>query len=174
MIKDSPQIIMVMGLPGSGKTYFAKALAKKLPGLLINSDIVRKQQQQYPQYSGTDKAQVYKEMHELVHKALKTGKKVILDATFSLDKYRRPFYELADRHHLMIKLIMIKSDERTINQRLKKKRRYSDADFSVYKKIKSEFEPISLEHLILATDKLSLDEMIATSLEFIQETSADE
>jgi hypothetical protein len=69
---------------------------------------------------------------------------------------------------------MIKSDERTINQRLKKKRRYSDADFSVYKKIKSEFEPINLEHLILATDKLSLDEMIATSLEFIQETSADE
>jgi len=174
MQENSTQLIMVMGLPGSGKTYFASALANKINGLHLNSDIIRKQQHRHPQYTGKDKAQVYKMMYDQVHQALKNRKKVIVDATFSLDKYRQPFYELAENHHLGIKLVLIKSDEHTIAQRLQKKRRYSDADFSIYKKIKSEFEPLNLKHLTLNTDKLSLDEMIARSMEFIRETSTDD
>lgn len=174
MQKNLPQLIMVMGLPGSGKTYFASALANRINGLHLNSDIIRKQQHQHPQYSVKDKAKVYKAMYDQAHEALKNGKKVIIDATFSLDKYRRPFFQLADNQHLAVILILMKSSEQTIAQRLQKKRQYSDADFGIYKKIKSEFEPLNQSHLILETDKYSLDEMIAQSIEFIQTTPSDD
>jgi predicted kinase len=158
---------MVMGLPGSGKTYFAKAFAKKIGGIHINSDMVRKQHNKQPAYTTADKTAIYSVMFNQVCQALKRGKIVVVDATFSLQKYRGPYFDFVQKNQISVMPIVVEADEHTIAQRLQKKRPDSDADFAVYKKIKSQFEPLIRKHLVLSSDKLSQEKMIEQSLEFI-------
>ena len=163
----SPLLIIVMGLPGSGKTYFAKAFSKRIGGVHINSDMIRKNRHQHPGYSKRDKAAIYQVMFNQVSQALKRGKIVVVDATFSLQKYRGPYFDFVQKNQIPVRPIVVEADEYTIAQRVQKKRPDSDADFAVYKKIKSQFEPLIREHLVLSSDKLSLERMIEQSLEFI-------
>ena len=158
---------MVTGLPGSGKTYFAKALTDSIGGLHINSDIIRKKRHKYPTYAASDKAAVYKAMFEKVCQALNSGQTVVLDATFSLQQYRHPYFDFADENQIPLRLMVIEATERTIAKRLQQKRPDSDADYEVFKKIKSEFEPLTREHLVLSSDKLTLEEMIRKGVDFM-------
>ena len=159
-------LIIIMGLPGSGKTYFARAFAKSIGGKHINSDIIRKHQDKQPEYTLTDKAAVYKTMFETVCQLLKRDKIVIVDATFSLQQYRDPYFNFVNKNQIPVNLILIEANAQTIAHRLQKKRPDSDADFAVYKKIRSEFEPLNIEHLVLSSDQLSLEEMVEQGLEF--------
>ena len=158
---------MVTGLPGSGKTYFAKALADSIGGLHINSDIIRKDQHKHPAYAAADKATVYQTMFKKVRLALEMGKTVVVDATFSLQQYRLPYFNFAYKNSIPLKLMVIDADEHTIAKRLQKERPDSDADYEVFKKIKSEFEPLTREHLVLSSDKLTLEEMIRKGVDFM-------
>ncbi len=166
-MRYSPLLIIVMGLPGSGKTYFSAAFSKQIKGVHINSDKIRKNLYQQPAYSERDKGAVYSVMFNQACQALKRGEIVVVDATFSLQKYRQPYLDFVQKHKIPVKYLLVGADEHTIALRLKKKRIHSDADIMVYKKIKSEFEPLNSQHLALSSDKLSLEEMIAQSLEFI-------
>ena len=159
-------LIMVMGLPGSGKTYFAKAITNKLIGLHINSDIVRKELNKSPQYSSKEKQNVYEAMFDRVCHALKQGKTVVVDATFSKQKYRVPYLDFTQENHFPCHVILIEANEGTIAKRLVNKRPDSDADYEVYKKIKAEFEPVTINHLALQSEK-PLDKMIKESLDYI-------
>ena len=162
---------MITGLPGSGKTYFAKALAKSLKAIHINSDGTRKKLWRIPGYKAADKSEVYNIMFEMVSKNLAEGKTVVVDATFSLQNYRQPYYHMVQEKNIPLNIVQIEAEESTIAQRLKKKRSDSDADFTIYQKIKREYEDISREHLLLRSDKLSLEEMIMNSKDLILKTN---
>ena len=170
MIK-APLLIMVMGLPGSGKSYFARAFAKKIGAVHFNSDIIRKQQQQHPAYSDSKKSEVYRTMFQRVCLSLEAENLVVVDATFSLQRYRDPYLNYAQANHIPIIAILVSADENTIFQRLQHARPDSDADFEVYKKIKSEFEPISLSYLELTSHLYTLDEQIEQALNYITNSS---
>lgn len=157
---------MVMGLPGSGKTYFARSICDELHGLHINSDIIRKELNQTPQYSSTEKQHVYEAMFDRVCQALKEGNIVVVDATFSKHQYRKPYYDFTQKNSILLYHFLLQANESTIAKRLVKKRPDSDADFEVYKKIKAEFEPVKTKHLVLQSGK-SLAEMIKQSLDYI-------
>lgn len=159
-------LTMVMGLPGSGKTYFATAFSKRIGGVHINSDMVRKDLNKQPTYTTADKAAIYLTMFDQVCQALKRDEIVVVDATFSLKKYRRPYFDFAKKNQIPVRPIVVEADEHTIAQRLQKKRPDSDADFTVYKKIKSEFEALNREHLLLSSSKLSQEEMMEQCLEY--------
>lgn len=162
-------LIMVMGLPGSGKSYFAKAIAYKISGLHFNSDIIRKQEQQqeHSVYAAKNKFQVYKTMFQQVCLALDEGNIVVVDATFSLQQYRDQYVNYARIHEIPLKVILISANEHTILQRVQRVRPDSDADFEVYKKIKSEFEPINMGYLQLESDQYSLDILIEQGLSYL-------
>jgi predicted kinase len=55
-------IIIVMGLPGSGKSYFAQRLAITINADYISSDRVRKTMMSSRTYSTKEKLLVYDEM----------------------------------------------------------------------------------------------------------------
>ena len=52
-------VILVLGLPGSGKSYFAGRLAQKINAEYLNSDQIRKEMFQGRTYSDSEKAKVY-------------------------------------------------------------------------------------------------------------------
>ena len=87
-LKQRERLVMVMGLPGVGKSYFARALAKEIAGPHLNSDIIRKKLFKNPIYTHEEKARVYEELFNQVCDLLGQGLPVVVDATFAKFKHR--------------------------------------------------------------------------------------
>ena len=162
-----PRLIMIMGLPGSGKTYFAKALSSEIGAEHFNSDRIRKELTAKPQYSSEDKATVYEKMLDDVCKALSGGETVVVDATFSRVAYRSAYLQYTAENDIPVHVIYVKADESVIKVRVSKKRPDSDADFEVYKKVKAEYEPIEGEYFELGSDKDTIEIMTHKALKYM-------
>lgn len=159
-------VIIIFGLPGSGKSYFASRFAKVINAAYINSDKVRKETFEKSVYSDLQKKAVYDKMLEQMKLSVKQNKNVVLDATFHKENTRKTFVEeMKDKGG--ISFIEIQADENTIRERLKRPRPYSDADFEVYKIISQQNEPLNEPHLILkSTD--NINEMVQTATDYLK------
>lgn len=161
------RIVIVMGLPGSGKSYFAKKLAEKFTAVYINSDTVRKDLGAMGRYSFEDKLLVYKEMAKLTEQQVHENETIIVDATFYLKTMRDIFIGLADKKEAQIIFIYIIADEALIKSRLEKSRIDSEADFAVYEKVKNQFEKINIPHQEIESTENNIDSMISIAKEYI-------
>lgn len=162
-------IILVAGLPGSGKSYFASRLAAQFKAAYISSDQVRKTIDGRSKYDLKDKLSVYREMANLTEEYLGKGENVVVDATFYRKTMRNLIYTLADKYSTEIYFIYIEAEEDLIRQRVSKKRPDSDADFEVYKKIKEEYETIEFPHLNLQSTDNNIAEMLQQTKEYIDQ-----
>jgi predicted kinase len=102
-----PRLILVGGLPGSGKSTIARALAERIGGELIASDILRKQLAGAKPgerlgadvgagiYSARMTALTYGELFIQAERQLRAGASVVLDATFNRAIDRREAGALA-------------------------------------------------------------------------------
>lgn len=160
-------IVMVMGLPGSGKSYFAKRLAKEIDALYLGSDEIRKEIGLMGSYHLENKLSVYEEMLKRAKRINKSGRSLVLDGTFYLQQVRGPFIFLAKSLSWKLSIIHIKADEALISKRLSKPREDSEADLKVYQKIKSEFEPIREPYLLIQSKDGSLQENVEKALKYI-------
>ena len=128
-------IVIVFGLPGSGKSYFASRLAKMINADYINSDRVRKEMFKSRTYSEQEKAAVYNAMLEKMKEAVDQRKNLVLDATFHKNETRKPFLqEMKGKDKIFF--IEVWAAENIARERLKESRPYSEADFEVYKLIR--------------------------------------
>jgi predicted kinase len=152
-------ILIVFGLPGSGKSYFAGRLANITGALYVNSDQLRKSMFPQPAYTAEEKQAVYGKMLHEMKNALNENRNIILDATFHKGALRKMFAEQAGAETMMA-FIEITSDEAIIRERLNKKRKFSDADYEVYHKIKSEWESMKEPHLVLKSTNSNIDLML--------------
>ena len=66
-----------------------------------------------------------------------------------------------------IYFIEIKAGEETARKRLSKKRKHSEADFDVYKKINDKFESFNKDFLELWSDKEGMESMIKKAKDYI-------
>jgi predicted kinase len=160
-------IIVVFGLPGSGKSFFATKLAEKLEAEYVGSDKTRKAIDAMGRYSLNDKFKVYHRMTALVSRAIWKGKMVVVDATFHLQRMRDLFTALARLHHKPIVFIRIESTEEIIRERLTAPRKDSEADFSVYESLKNEFEKVSEPNITLKSGKNNIEEMLKEAMDYI-------
>jgi adenylylsulfate kinase len=72
------KIILIMGLPGSGKTTLANELAPKLNAERLNADEVRKEANDWD-FSEEGRVRQAKRMAELAKKIKKTGNYLVAD-----------------------------------------------------------------------------------------------
>ncbi|MEZ4981294.1 MAG: ATP-binding protein [Saprospiraceae bacterium] len=159
-------LILVSGLPGSGKSTFSSALSTKLDCLHYNSDTMRRSMGLMGRYDTFSKLKVYQALVEQTQYGLKSSC-VIVDSTFYLAAVRNSFYNLAFMEDVELFIFSITADETVIKERTSKIREDSEADFAVYKKIKSEFEIIKKGFLQLRSDKLTVDEMVAIASHYM-------
>lgn len=160
-------IILVAGLPGTGKSYFAIRLAARLEAVYISSDKVRKSLEGMGKYALEDKLSVYKGMADLAEVNLTKGESVVLDATFYRKDMRSLFFTLADKYSSDIYFVYIEAKEDLIRKRVSKARPDSEADFEVYKKVKAQYDPINIPHLILQSTDRNISEMIQQAVQYI-------
>jgi predicted kinase len=160
-------VVIVMGLPGSGKSHLASRLAAMIHADYISSDQVRKKMRANRTYSAKEKAWVYAEMMDQMKQAVKRNENVVLDATFYKGAIRKQFIDEAKDGGGII-FIEVKAEESIIKERLKQKREDSDADFKVYKIIKAQWEPLQERHLILQSTNDNVDDMLQKAMAHLQ------
>ena len=160
-------VIIVFGLPGSGKTYFASCLTKLLRSDYINSDRLRKELFKERTYSEQEIATVYNEMLVKMRAAVNQKKNLVLDATFHKNDKREPFVKEMEGKG-GIYFIEVRANENLIQERLKKDRPYSEADFEVYNFIRKHWEPLNEPHLLLESTGENVDTMLQKAVDYLK------
>ena len=165
-VNTTPQTIVVMGLPGSGKSYFASRFASRIGGQYLSSDLIREELLHRGQYAIEVKETVYREMENRMEAALLKGKSVVLDATFFKKRLRDRFAQVAREAGSSMIWIMVVADEETTRRRVSKPREHSDADWDVFLLVKEAFEPFDGEVLTLSSDDENVERMIREGLAY--------
>ena len=164
-------MVIVMGLPGSGKSYFAHRLSERLNFHYIGSDEVRQDMETMGKYKNEDKQQVYDRMGFLAKKAFQEGKNLILDATFIKENLRQQFVALALNKHSSYCIIWIEATEELIKKRISIKRNDSEADFKVYLKLSKGFEVPERPYLKLQSKQDNINDLLIQAEKYIQAAS---
>lgn len=164
-------LIIVCGLPGTGKSTLARELAARFSAVHVSSDIIRKEMAARPSYRPEEKAKVYDELVERISSLLAEGKSVVADATFYRRSLRGKLVEEAAKAGAEAHFVLCTLDEAEIRRRLiapPEERGQSDADFSVYLRVKASFEPLRAKHLTLDCS-LPLEKQVERVEGFIRE-----
>jgi predicted kinase len=156
-LETRPTFIVVSGLPGTGKTFFCRRLAERLPFVIVESDALRKQLFPAPMYSSTESAALFRTIHALIEDRLKKGMSVILDATNLEERHRERIYSIAESANAQLVLVQVEAPAELVRQRLKSRAKKadgnSDADWTVYQKMKMTEEKINRRHFTVDTSR---------------------
>ncbi len=161
-------VMIVFGLPGSGKSYFASRLAVPLAALYVNSDERRMKLFSTRTYTDAEKMLVYDSMLADLVAAMKDKKSIVLDATFYTEAIRNRFEQAAKAYNEQVIYIEVTAPENIISERLKKPRLYSEANVDVYRKLKVIFEPLLKDHLVLTSTNYNITSMLEKALQYIK------
>ena len=152
-----PTFIAVSGLPGTGKSYFCAKLAERLPSLVLESDALRKVLFPSPGYSQPESAHLFQAVHLLIERLLKKGVSIILDATNLSERYREHLYSIADRLDVKLILVRVEAPPELVRERLEARQgkpgAKSDADWTVYQRMKPTAEKINRNHYVVDTSR---------------------
>lgn len=146
-------LLLIAGLPGTGKTTVARAYAALSGAVHLNSDTLRRSLGLMGKYQPADKEKVYQALLQHSRDALLQGKTVVVDSTFYKESIRAPFRSLAAECGVALHWVEVQAGESVLRERLSHPRPDSEADFSVYEKIRDQFEPLPEERLIVRSDQ---------------------
>jgi len=155
----SPALIVVSGLPGSGKSYFSRRLAERMPLPIIESDAMRRILATRPDYSHGESERLFRACHALISDLLRRGLSIIFDATNLIEYHREQLYRIADNAGAKLILVRVEATPELVQQRLEQRRNgvdpndKSDADWKVYRKMTATAEKIRRNHFAVDTSK---------------------
>lgn len=158
--QQTPKCIVLHGLSGAGKSYFAQQLNTQLPQLkaiVLSSDRIRKsllgvhslsepsQAQQAHWYSHGMNQKTYQALEDAAQTCLNLGYSVIIDATCLKKAHRNRFKTLSQRTHAQFYIIALDVSTsiatQSIQRRLQERTNPSDATTQVMHSQVSLIEP---------------------------------
>ena len=153
-----PTLVVVSGLPGTGKTYFCQKLSARVPFVVLESDALRKALFPAPTYSLDESGRLFLAIHHLIEDLLKKGVAVILDATNLVEYHRERLYNIAERLKARLILVRLYAPPEVVYERLKaraegKTATFSDADWEVFQRMRPTAERIRRAHFAVNTAK---------------------
>ena len=150
-------LIALCGLPGTGKSHFAAALARRLPCIILTSDRLRKILVARPTYEREEHLRVFAAAHALLESLLGRGYRVIFDATNLTERAREPLREIAGRTGAPLVLVQLDAPPDLVRRRLARRANgqardsWSDADWRIYCRLYPGQEAIVGPHLYVDT-----------------------
>jgi hypothetical protein len=154
-----PAFIIVSGLPGTGKSYFCRKLAERLPFLILESDVLRKALFPLPTHTPPESTRLFQAIHHLIERLLKRGIPLILDATNLSERFRERLYNIADRLNARLIIVRVEAPSEIVRQRLKVRSEsaspedHSDADWLVFQRMMTSVQKISRNHFAVDTSR---------------------
>lgn len=153
--RHPPALVVVSGLPGSGKSHFTRELCRRHALAHLDSDALRRALFPNPAHSADESARLFAACYELLDRLLERGVSAVLDATNLREVHRRPLYRIAERHGARLVLVRVKAPATLIRRRLERRARgdnpwdASSADLQVYERMRKDAEPIRRPHLLV-------------------------
>ena len=151
-----PSLVILCGLPGTGKSHFARELARRAPCVWLNSDRTRKLLVNTPSYSRREHRRVFSAMHVLTRGYLQDGYSVVFDATNLNENVRRPLYASASEAGVEPLIIRFTAPSELVLRRLTDRAQgvgeasQSDATWDVYSRMAVADQPVPRPHLLVA------------------------
>ncbi len=183
-----PALVLSCGLPASGKSFAARAIAEPFEAPVFRSDVRRKQlarlaPTQLPPveygtglYSPEMTDRTYASLRDEARATLLRGRTAIVDASFSSERSRRPFVELAAELRVPFVIVELSVPEETIRERLERRAHESgnpsDADLGIYFAMREEYEPpdeLGAESLARVDARLPVEEIVAVAIDRLVE-----
>ena len=159
-------IIIICGLPGSGKTYIANKLSSFFDTFVIlSSDKIRKELFKVPSYSRFERSLVYDVMILIAKYLHSEHISCVIDGTFNRNKSRNEVREKLGLKLNEFCIIECTCPENLIMSRLLARNSddLSDADISIYWKMKKIYEKVKTNHISIDTSKpidLNMDRIV--------------
>ncbi|MBI1914803.1 MAG: AAA family ATPase [Planctomycetes bacterium] len=147
-----PCLILVGGLPGTGKSTLARNLAARAGLDVVRSDEVRKELAGLPHgappagardefYSREWSERTYAECLRRAEERLGQGKRVLVDANFREERRRQDFLEAAARLCVPAVVLLCRASPEVVKARLASRHGDpSDADWEVHRKLAETWE----------------------------------
>jgi len=155
----NPALIVVSGLPGTGKSHFCRKLAERMDIVILESDSLRRRLFATPSYSKEESTQLFRACHSLVEELLRKGVSVALDATNLEEHNREQLYHIADQSGAGLVVVRMEAPVEVVQQRLERRSRredqsdHSEADWNVYSKMKTTVDKIGRNHFAVDSSK---------------------
>ncbi len=152
-------LIVVSGLPGTGKSYFSRRMAERVPLVIVETDAMRKVLFPIPTYSGIENAGLFRACHALIEDLLCKGIPVLFDATNLVENNRERLYNIAHKTNAKLILVRVEAPLEVVTQRLQRREDgnsledNSTADRSIYRRMASSVEPIRRNHFAVDTSR---------------------
>lgn len=160
---------MLVGPPGTGKTTLSSRLAERTPLVVLNSDDIRRQLIDEPDYSFNETKRVLRAVRLAIGDLLHRNITVVLDSPNLTEWERSPFYSLADLHKARLIIVEVTAPTAVVLERLGgepaaepvsiEAARGRGGAQSVLPQITGRQEPITRDHLTVDTS-LSIDQFV--------------
>jgi len=152
-----PVLIIVSGLPGTGKSYLSRKMAEQLPSVIVESDAMRKKLFPSPVYSAGESQRLFVACHRLVEELLSSSTSVILDATNLVEYHREFLYRIAERLKVKLIIVWVRAPKELVRQRLQGRSQgsdpldKSDADWGIYQRMRMRVQRIRRNYFSVDT-----------------------
>lgn len=124
----NPTIIEVVGLPGSGKSFFASQFAETFGAPIVSRDQIRWMLFAHHTYSRDEESMVNQVADMMTGELLKTGKTFVIDGGYNSRTARNQLKTLAKKHNFRVMTVVVQTDEPTARLRSLKRKNNKDID----------------------------------------------
>ena len=151
-------LVVLCGLPGSGKSFLAAAVAARREVAIVRADAVRKALYPRPTYTPAESGFVYQVCYALLRLLLAGGHQALFDATNLTRSGRRTLGTLAQAAAAPCLVVWVDAPEEVIRQRLRSRSQepgtafQSDATWEVYVRMRETVERPRSPDLVADTD----------------------
>ena len=168
----APALIVVCGQIGTGKSTVAQHVSEQTGFAILNSDVIRKRlagllpttrataDYQAGLYQQDVTRKTYDTIHQAAEEELRSGRGVILDATYKHPEDRRTVLELSTRCQVPLVFVECQTSADIVEQRLREREQrgdnVSDATWALAQREREHFPPFtdlpSQSHVVIDTE----------------------
>jgi predicted kinase len=166
-----PALAIMTGLPGTGKTYLARALARRAPFTIVGSDPIRAALFPDPQFGPAENRIVYAVADALLWRLLTHAHWLIYDAVNLSERRRWGVHLLGLDAGARTLTVQTVAPPEVVRERLAGRANSTPiagdslADWDVCQKLRLKDEPVQHQHLVVDTSQPiqpALEDILAT------------
>lgn len=153
----NPQLIVMHGVSGSGKSYGGEQIVRELGAIRIRSDVERKRNplrlfgfdrgDEGDPYDPVMTEATYAILHTFADIGLEAGFPMLLDATYLSQEFRTNAVGVAERIGVPCRILNLTASEQTLRERIRRRSQQandpSDADERILERQLSSAEPLT-------------------------------
>ena len=155
--RQRPVLVVLVGLPASGKSRVAGELRERTGAVVLESDALRRLLFPQHTYSARESQQLFAAIHAAIDELLSEGATVVLDATNLAEEERAPLRDMAARWDAKLVFVRVTAPDSLIRRRLTSRSADdidgSEADVRVYERMRSRVEELRQPHHIVDTSQ---------------------